>query len=214
MAETPLEAQKRIEARKTYEQLTARINALDTDIGRELDSQRRYTVQQLRDELAAKREAVATELSALGWGAGDTPQPAPPTGSDNSYYRGLMADEAIRQNDKQLERLDGRLAMLSDEVARIRQDLAVTKVTTDGIRNDLKEKIDALSAELYRMRGDLAVTKEAVLAVQNELRSLTDKLSAPPRGLSTNGLITLLVSGSLIIVILVIMTMYLLLRPI
>ena len=68
MAETPLDAQKRIEAQRQYDQLTARIAALDTDIGRSTDSEHTFTAQQARTDLARQRDTVAAELSALGWG--------------------------------------------------------------------------------------------------------------------------------------------------
>lgn len=201
MSETPLDAQKRVEARKTYEQLTARINALDTDIGRSLDSQQRYTVQQLRDELAGKREAVAAELSALGWNVGDerAEPSAPATGRDD-YYRGLMADENIRQSDKQLERLDGRLVIVSDGLHLLRQELAVTKANTDS--------------RLDQLQKDLAITMNTVLALQEDFRRLTDKLNVPPRGLSTNRVITIVLLSLFIIAVLVAMTAFLMLRPI
>lgn len=71
MAETPLDAQKRIEAQRQYDQLTARIAALDTDIGRELDSQHKYTMQEARSDLARERDVVANSLSVLGWPIGN-----------------------------------------------------------------------------------------------------------------------------------------------
>ena len=67
MTETPLDAQKRIEALRQYDQLTARIAALDTDIGRSIDSEHRLTAQQARTDLARQRDIVAADLSALGW---------------------------------------------------------------------------------------------------------------------------------------------------
>lgn len=69
--ETPLDAQKRVEAQRQYNQLTARIEALDTDIGRALDSEHKFTAQQARTELAHERDSVAAQLSALGWPIGN-----------------------------------------------------------------------------------------------------------------------------------------------
>lgn len=66
-ATTPFDAQRRLEAQRRYDQLTARIAALDTDIGRELDSEHKFTMQQARTELAKERDAAVSELSALGW---------------------------------------------------------------------------------------------------------------------------------------------------
>jgi hypothetical protein len=69
--ETPLDAQKRKEAQRRFDQLTKRIEALDVDIGRSNDSEHTLTAQQARSELARQRDMVASELSALGWGIGD-----------------------------------------------------------------------------------------------------------------------------------------------
>jgi predicted nucleic acid-binding Zn-ribbon protein len=66
-ATTPFDAQRRLEAQRRYDQLTARIAALDTDIGRELDSEHKFTMQQARTELAKERDTAVSELSALGW---------------------------------------------------------------------------------------------------------------------------------------------------
>lgn len=66
-ATTPFDAQRRLEAQRRYDQLTARIAALDTDIGRELDSEHKFTMQQARTELAKERDQAVSELSALGW---------------------------------------------------------------------------------------------------------------------------------------------------
>lgn len=70
-ATTPFDAQRRLEAQRRYDQLTARINALDTDIGREMDSDHKLTMQQARTDLARERDAAVAELSSLGW----EPQP-------------------------------------------------------------------------------------------------------------------------------------------
>lgn len=64
MAENPLDAQKRKEAQRRYDQLTARIAALDTDIGRSTDSEHKLTAQQARADLARERDAVAAEITA------------------------------------------------------------------------------------------------------------------------------------------------------
>lgn len=57
--------QQAVELQGRYETLSKRIAALDTDIGRELDSERRWALQQRRQGLAEEREQVATALSAV-----------------------------------------------------------------------------------------------------------------------------------------------------
>lgn len=62
MTETTFDAQKRKEAQRRYDQLTARIAALDTDIGRSLDAEHKFTAQQARADLVSERDAVAAEM--------------------------------------------------------------------------------------------------------------------------------------------------------
>lgn len=56
-----LETQRR-ELEEHYETLTRRLAALDTDIGRELDSERRLVLEDRRAELSAKRDENADRL--------------------------------------------------------------------------------------------------------------------------------------------------------
>lgn len=57
---TPAELQAR------YDALTTRIGALDVDISRELDTERRTLLQSRRDEMAKEREAIAGDMMLLG----------------------------------------------------------------------------------------------------------------------------------------------------
>ena len=65
MAETPLDAQKRKEAKARYDNINRRIAAVDRDIATETDGERLATLREKRDGLAADREAAMTELTAL-----------------------------------------------------------------------------------------------------------------------------------------------------
>ena len=94
-ATTPFEAQKRLEARRRYDQLTDLINALDTDIGRELDSERKHTLQEKRTDLVRERDTAAAELSALGWGVSD---------GNNDEIRAKIAELLAALDGKQPER--------------------------------------------------------------------------------------------------------------
>ena len=51
------------ELQRRYNTLTKRIAALDTDIGRELDSERKLVLQERRSDLAAERDQVQDELT-------------------------------------------------------------------------------------------------------------------------------------------------------
>lgn len=48
---------------KHHATLTRRIDALDTDIGRELDGERRLVLDERRQELASEREQVIESLA-------------------------------------------------------------------------------------------------------------------------------------------------------
>ncbi|QLQ08087.1 MAG: hypothetical protein HZY76_20210 [Anaerolineae bacterium] len=51
-----------VELQGRYETLSNRIAALDKDLGRELDSERKVTLQERRQELVAEREQVAKDM--------------------------------------------------------------------------------------------------------------------------------------------------------
>ena len=53
------------ELQSRYDALTGRIVALDVDISRELDSERRKTLSDRRIELATEREKVASDIAIL-----------------------------------------------------------------------------------------------------------------------------------------------------
>lgn len=53
---------QRAELQRRYDTLTKRIAALDTDIGREMDSERKWSLQERRDELATERNEVMAKL--------------------------------------------------------------------------------------------------------------------------------------------------------
>ena len=56
---------KREEMRRKYDTLTKRIAALDTDIGRELDSERKLVLQERRIDLATERDQVLADLTEI-----------------------------------------------------------------------------------------------------------------------------------------------------
>lgn len=53
------------ELTKQYEQLTARIAALDTDIGREMDSERRMVLKQRRLEQSDERDQIGAQIAEI-----------------------------------------------------------------------------------------------------------------------------------------------------
>ncbi len=65
------------ELQRRYDTLTRRIAALDTDIGRELDSERKLVLTERRAELAAEREQVAQDLERIARQLADQARPRP-----------------------------------------------------------------------------------------------------------------------------------------
>jgi hypothetical protein len=56
---------KRGELRRRYDTMTKRLAALDTDIGRELDSERKLVLEQRRADLTAERDQVLNEMTEI-----------------------------------------------------------------------------------------------------------------------------------------------------
>ena len=50
------------ELEASYARLSRQVAALDTDIGRELDSERKLTLEERRADLSAKRDGLVEEL--------------------------------------------------------------------------------------------------------------------------------------------------------
>lgn len=53
------------ELQRRYDTLAKRIAALDTDIGREMDSERKLTLRERRSDLAAERDQIATDMERI-----------------------------------------------------------------------------------------------------------------------------------------------------
>jgi hypothetical protein len=65
------------ELQRRYDTLTRRIAALDTDLGRELDSERKLVLAERRAELAAERERVAQDLERINQSSVEQARPRP-----------------------------------------------------------------------------------------------------------------------------------------
>lgn len=63
------------ELESSYGALSRRMSALDTDIGRELDSERKLTLEERRAELSAKRDGLVEELEDIERQLTAAPQP-------------------------------------------------------------------------------------------------------------------------------------------
>lgn len=82
-----LETQYR-ELERQYQTLTDRIAALDTDIGRELDSERKLVLKERRADLAAERDQVLARLKEIERQLGGGPRTIAPEVSDTEPPKG------------------------------------------------------------------------------------------------------------------------------
>ncbi len=81
------------ELQRRYDTLTRRIAALDTDIGRELDSERKLVLAERRAELAAEREQVAQDLERIARQLADQARPRP---ANDAVDKSALREAIIR----------------------------------------------------------------------------------------------------------------------
>lgn len=121
MTTTPTEAQRR------YDTLTKRIAAIDEDIGRELDGERRLSLEARRDDLVKERDAVQSQLTANDKRAnGDlevlqrrVQDLARVLASDHPQEAHVIIDEcvsALSRLDKRVLGLEGRVSAIEREI--------------------------------------------------------------------------------------------------
>jgi seryl-tRNA synthetase len=135
---------KRGELRRRYDALTKRIAALDTDIGREMDAERRLVLQERRVDLATERDQVTADMERIeqqltGIGAvatGVTPpapaQIAPAVSLSAEEHASLVRQlTALRENLRLIEERKTEYVQSTDiplqlvrEEHRIRQQIA------------------------------------------------------------------------------------------
>jgi hypothetical protein len=113
--------QRAAESWSRYETLTRHIQALDVDIGRELDMERRQVLGERRNELHKERELLVQEMSGL---------PAPALQDHN-------ADDMEREDLKMLYAMQSDLTVLRREVEELR-----------GILNQVRENCAPVGATL------------------------------------------------------------------
>ena len=145
---TPFDAQRRLEAQRRYDQLTARISALDTDIGRATDSEHKFTMQQSRTELARERDTAVAELSALGWGV---------DGGDNSEIIGKLTELLAALNSQQPERAHKILGEIVTIDARMQ--------AAEGEIKDHKGRLTAIERHIHPPLAVNALRVVAALVV-------------------------------------------------
>jgi hypothetical protein len=120
MTTTPVEAQRR------YDTLTRRIAALDEDIGRELDSERKLSLEERRAEFVRDRDAVMSELTIAYRANGDmenlqrkvedlrTAMSSDQPGKAHSIIADCVV--ALGVMDNKIMRLEGRVAEIENTI--------------------------------------------------------------------------------------------------
>jgi chromosome segregation ATPase len=128
---------ERDELSARYEILCRRINALNADIGLEMDSERRVTLDERRTDLAKQRDAIGALLALASW-----------DGQDATDVTQQMMDARILTTESTLRGLDGKMDKLIDQVHDIdtRQRMLEMQV------NDLKKQIDDVRSQVVLIR--------------------------------------------------------------
>jgi len=86
------------ELQRRYDALTKRISALDTDVGRELDSERKLVLEERRADLAAERDRVLADLTEIEFrlsGTQGTATDAAPGRTARDSQRGKTAPMVV-----------------------------------------------------------------------------------------------------------------------
>ena len=127
MTETPLDAQKRKEAKARYDNINRRIAAVDRDIATETDGERLAALREKRDGLAADREGAAAELTALDRrGNGDLEilqRKVSELGSVLASDHPQGAHAIINECAAALQRMDSRVMGLEGRVTAIERHI-------------------------------------------------------------------------------------------
>lgn len=127
------------EAARRYNNLSRRIAALDTDIGRELDSERRLVLDARRGDLIAERDQLQTEIAGLeqklAFCDGSTSPSMTGAGATSAEQRDSLA--------RQLADLRGALLLIEE---RKSQYVLETDVPLQVIKDErrLREQIASL----------------------------------------------------------------------
>jgi hypothetical protein len=138
------------ELQRRYTTLTNRVKALDTDIGRELDSERKLTLEDRLLALAGEREQVATDLARiereLAMPGIAAPASAAPTPGPTALDVGLSAQERASL-ERQLAELRENLRLVEERKSEFVEE---TEVPLQLIKNErrLRERVAEIEARL------------------------------------------------------------------
>lgn len=109
------------ELQNRYETLSKRIAALDTDIGRELDSERKLVLQERRSDLAAERDQVMAELAEVEMKLSGNRGTPPAAGGQPAGARPAAAQERASL-ERQLAELRENLHLIEERKSQFVQE--------------------------------------------------------------------------------------------
>ncbi len=125
---------ERDELSSRYELLCRRINALNTDIGLELDRERRVTLDERRSELEKERDDLGSQLALASWeGAEHT------TGVTQQMMdaRILMTENTLRGLDTKMDKLIDQVHDIDTRQRVLEQQVSELKKQIDDVRNQV-----------------------------------------------------------------------------
>lgn len=157
---------QRAELIRRYDTVTKRIAALDTDIGRELDAERKLVLQERRADLAAERDQIATDIARIEQQLAEiNPAPLPnslPTAAPDLPPRPGLA------------KLSGK------QIARLQQAILDALVDYDELRQFVRIRLDRYLAQISLGPNLTAVVFDVINRAEREgwTAELLDALAA------------------------------------
>jgi chromosome segregation ATPase len=131
---------ERDELSARYEVLCKRINALNADIGLEMDRERRVTLDERRTELTKERDAIGAQLALVSW--------QKPDGNDVTGTQQMM-DARILMTETTLRGLDTKMDKLIDQV----HDIDTRQRVLEQQVLELKKQIDDVRNQVVLVRA-------------------------------------------------------------
>ena len=147
--------QQLTELQGRYEALSKRIAALDTDIGRELDSERRLVLQERRSDLAAERDQVIAELTEVEMKLSGSRGAPPAAGGQPAGARPDAAQERASL-ERQLAEWRENLRLIEERKSQFVQE---TDIPLQLIKDE--RRVRGRITELERWLADLAALASA-----------------------------------------------------
>lgn len=125
---------ERDELSARYEVLCKRINALNTDIGIEMDRERRVTLDERRTELAKERDDIGAQLALASWEVKESTTDVTQQMMD---ARILMTETTLRGLDTKMDKLIDQVHDIDTRQRVLEQQVSELKKQIDDVRNQV-----------------------------------------------------------------------------